>query len=57
MMPEAEGGMEEHQELILPVLCTEGSGLMMIVSLAYIKQVPASGRGQCPLFEIGLPHC
>lgn len=39
MMPEAENRIEEHQELILPVFCTEGSGLMMTVSLAYNKQV------------------
>lgn len=31
MKPEAENGLEEHQELILPVLCTEGSGLVMTV--------------------------
>lgn len=39
MMPEAENGLEKHQELILPVLCTEGSGLVISISLAYIKQV------------------
>lgn len=31
MKPEAENGIEELQELILHVLCTEGSGLVMTV--------------------------
>lgn len=69
-MAEGKNGIKKHQELIPPEFCREDFSLMMAISLGLYetgsKLIPANPHcllgyqpleGQCPLFEIRLPHC